>query len=247
MNFKLKGSCLIIIMVLLFSNYYLFYTDTFILESINIYDNKILNDDEIKEHLELNMKMNIFTYDKNYIEDNLKGHPIIKDSIIYVDNKNELGIKVLEREELVIIFSQNTYHYIDDEGFLLYDNTNYKENELIIVEGIDIYDSDIGLKLKSENENELNFIIEFIKAYNILESPPNLDGIFVEDNYITFNVEGNTYKISSRTDHINSIILLEELISYANEEGIEESIFIIKYDGYVIKKYDNIEKYDIIN
>ena len=215
----------IILFLLLISIVLILLSPLFNIKSIVVKNNNLVSKEEIISLSQINMDDNIFKYLNIDIMKNVEANPYIEEVNIIRKYPSQIIIEVQEREIEYILKINETYVYIDNQGYILeVTSEEYKSPEIIgykteakdILAGNRLIEEDL-LKLENINlisnyakENELN---DKILSYNI------------EDDTIAISLVGE--KVAYIEDFTNlNIKMLSLKVILERTEGKPGEIFL---------------------
>ena len=140
-------------------------TKNFQILEIDIYNNFILEKNEIKKDLSFLYNKNLIFLKSSGIEKKLTGKSFIKRLEIKKIYPNKLVIKVFEKEPIAIIIDKEKKFYLEKKIDLIEYKRLSKYSDLPI-----IYGDKKSFKILFENLKKVNFPIELIKNFYIFES-----------------------------------------------------------------------------
>ena len=132
---------------------------------IDIYNNFILEKNEIKKDLSFLYNKNLIFLKSSGIEKKLAGKSFIKRLEIKKIYPNKLVIKVFEKEPIAIIIDKENKFYLGKKIDLIEYKKLSKYSDLPIV-----YGDKKSFKILFENLKKVNFPIELIKNFYIFET-----------------------------------------------------------------------------
>ena len=140
-------------------------TNNFQIQEIDIYNNLILEKNEIKKDLSFLYNKNLIFLKSSGIEKKLAGKSFIKRLEIKKIYPNKLVIKVFEKEPIAIIIDKDNKFYLGKQIDLIEYKKLSKYSDLPI-----IYGDKKNFKILFENLKRINFPIELIKNFSLFES-----------------------------------------------------------------------------
>ena len=158
-----------LLLLFLFSTYNIKFNKTFFsnlqIKSITIENNKIINEEEIKEKLSFLYKTNFFFLRTKNIEKKLKEIQFIESYQIKKIYPNNLRIKIIEKKPIAIIQRMKQKKYFTDRGDLIDFRDIKKFKDLPIVFG----DEKSFLAFYSNLKN-INFPFKEIEKFYLFKS-----------------------------------------------------------------------------
>ncbi len=137
----------------------------FDLKKIDITNNTILSDKEIKKHLYSIYNKNLILLNSKEIELALRQNSFIEGFNIKKKYPNTLKIKVFEKKPIVILMNKKNKYYLSDKIDLIEFKNLQKYNDLPYVFG-----NKNDFKILYKKLNEINFPLGIIRKYTFFES-----------------------------------------------------------------------------
>ena len=137
----------------------------FNLKKIEIINNSILSDKEIKKHLHSIYNKNLILIKSKEIETALKQNSFIESFNIKKKYPNTLKITVFEKKPIVILMNKQNRSYLSDKIDLIEFRNLQKYKDLPYVFG-----NKNDFKVFYQNLKEINFPLNIIKKYTFYES-----------------------------------------------------------------------------
>lgn len=111
---------LILLLCIILTFYFLLYTDYFKIETIEVYENEHVPKEEIIRLSNLNIGMNIFKFNREKVEENIKKNSFIKDARIERKLSDTIHILITERKITSIVsYHDGTFLYLDEDGVVM--------------------------------------------------------------------------------------------------------------------------------
>lgn len=101
-------------------------------DNVYIVGIKHIKEEEVKNHIHFKKQDSIFKYSSREIFDSLKEHVWLKDIIVHKNFPNTLTIKILEKEEKVVLLEGNKLFFIEGDGNKICETPNKPKNLLMI-------------------------------------------------------------------------------------------------------------------
>ena len=163
-----KRLVIAIALLVLFSTYKpqkLFLINKFNIEIIEVENNLILKENEIKMDLAFLYDTNIFFLNKFDIENTFKKKGFIESFEIKKVYPNKLKIKIFEKKPILILQYKKKRYYISDNIELInyYDLEEYKNLPIV-------FGDKENFEIFYRNLNKINFPLNIIKNYFLFES-----------------------------------------------------------------------------
>lgn len=197
-------------------------------EMFNIIDIQISGNEQVMaEELEIDDKIgsNIFLLTKSQIRNDIKKNPYIKYVYIKKILPNKLVIKVEEREKAFMIKNDNTYIYLDKQGYIL-EKTEINFAKIIIL-GYTTNNFELGQRLNEKDLKKLEDIIRIIENCKEIEINDKITSINILDSgeYIVYIQEmKKMIYIGDTTNLANKMLYIKAILK--KEDGKEGKIFL---------------------
>jgi cell division protein FtsQ len=162
--------------LIVFGISYVFKSEFFNIEKVNVNGNNILSDDIIIKASSINIGENIFKISKSDVFDNIESLPYIKEVNMKRKLPDIINIDIIERKPIIQLKMLSSYIILDNEGFVL-EVADKKIDKLPSFVGFAIEEQEPGKNISSTdtgvkimeffNEDELIPIIYQMNAVNL--------------------------------------------------------------------------------
>lgn len=170
---------------------------------------------------------NIFKYSKRDIKNKIKENQYIDSVKIKRKLPNIIEISVKERKTTFIVEYNNTYAYINNQGYILELTTTKKEVPIIVGCLTKEEDLKVGSRLIEDDLNRLGVILRIMESANSNSIDSYITKIDITDsqNYtLLFETKGKIAYIGSGNNINDRMRYLKVILE--KEEGIEGEIFV---------------------
>lgn len=179
-----------IVGIILFISLVVMSLPVFRIETVIVSGNVELSKEEIVQTAEADTGTNIFAYISSKYEKKLMSVPIIKTANIQKIYPNKLSISVVERMPIgYIVYLENTYIAIDNEGVVL-DVSNSYNKQLPFIVGLKFNEFNLGQKLQVEDEQVFDDIVTLADAfskYDLISRDIKIDVSNLDDIHVYCN------------------------------------------------------------
>lgn len=181
---------LIIVVGILFIVLIIMSLPVFQIKTVVVSGNIDLSKAEIVQVAEADTGTNIFAYISNKYEKKLANIPIIKTANIQKIYPNKLSINIVERIPIgYVVYLENTYIAIDNEGVVL-DVSNSYNKQLPFIVGLKFKEFNLGQKLEVEDQQVFDDIVTLADAfskYELISRDIKIDVSNLEDIHVYCN------------------------------------------------------------
>lgn len=205
-----------------------FLSPIFTIKEVVILGTEKTNAQDLENMLEIEEGTNIFIENNGRIKDALKKNPYVDDVKVKRELPGKLIITVKEREISYIVKVDDSYAYINSQGYII----DTKKEALPGVIRLDGYETSIEsiiageklCKVDLSKLNDVSQIIKYAKNYDILSLITSINIKDSEDYILGLDQEGkkahigDTKKLNEKIQRIKAII--------AQEKGKEGEIFV---------------------
>ncbi len=217
-----RRKTIILVIVLLIAiisiSTYLFTSDTFKIQEINIQGYVEISQEQILNDSGLNIGDNIFIIPGIVTKVKLKKHGYAEDAKIIKEYPNAITIKIKERErEYQILTESGEYIYIDEQGYLLEHSIN--KLDLITITGMEVKIEDLedNKRLNQKDLEKMENVLQIreeTKKIGIYDQIEQIDTneeykIHLNQDSIIINL-GNATNLSNRMDYVKALLKKEE-------------------------------------
>lgn len=199
----------------------------FNIKEINVSNNNQINTETIISLSQLNLGQNIFKFNKNKVNKNIKTNAYIESVEIKRKLPNKVQIQIEERKQEYNVEFLNGYAYINNQGYIL--QISEEKQALPTIQGISTPDEQIveGNRLNSEDLEKLEVIIQIMnicKNYELDSKITNID-ISTKDEYTLYlEEEKKTIYLGDKSNLSNKMLYLQVIIE--ENRGKEGAIFV---------------------
>lgn len=199
----------------------------FNIEEIEVSNNDQINTETIISLSQLNLGQNIFKFNKNKINKNIKTNAYIESVEIKRKLPNKVQIQIEERKQEYNVEFLNGYAYINNQGYIL--QISEEKQSLPTIQGISTPDEQIveGNRLNSEDLEKLEVIIQIMnicKNYELDSKVTNID-ISTKDEYTLYlEEEKKTIYLGDKSNLSNKMLYVQVIIE--ENRGKEGEIFV---------------------
>ena len=199
----------------------------FNIKEINVSNNNQINTETIISLSQLNLGQNIFKFNKNKVNKNIKTNAYIESVEIKRKLPNKVQIQIEERKQEYNVEFLNGYAYINNQGYIL--EISEEKQALPTIQGISTPDEQIveGNRLNSEDLEKLEVIIQIMnicKNYELDSKITNID-ISTKDEYTLYlEEEKKTIYLGDKSNLSNKMLYVQVIIE--ENRGKEGAIFV---------------------
>ena len=199
----------------------------FNLKEINVSNNNQINTETIVSLSQLNLGQNIFKFNKNKVNKNIKTNAYLESVEIKRKLPNKVQIQIEERKQEYNVEFLNGYAYINNQGYIL--QISEEKQALPTIQGISTPDEQIveGNRLNSEDLEKLEVIIQIMnicKNYELDSKITNID-ISTKDEYTLYlEEEKKTIYLGDKSNLSNKMLYVQVIIE--ENRGKEGEIFV---------------------
>ncbi len=199
----------------------------FNIKEINVSNNNQINTETIISLSQLSLGQNIFKFNKNKVNKNIKTNAYIESVEIKRKLPNKVQIQIEERKQEYNVEFLNGYAYINNQGYIL--QISEEKQALPTIQGISTPDEQIveGNRLNSEDLEKLEVIIQIMnicKNYELDSKITNID-ISTKDEYTLYlEEEKKTIYLGDKSNLSNKMLYVQVIIE--ENRGKEGAIFV---------------------
>lgn len=199
----------------------------FNIKEIDVSNNEQIKTETIVSLSQLNLGQNIFKFNKNKVNKNIKTNAYIESVEIKRKLPNKVQIQIEERKQEYNVEFLNGYAYINNQGYIL--QISEKKQALPTIQGISTPDEQIveGNRLNSEDLEKLEVIIQIMnicKNYELDSKITNID-ISTKDEYTLYlEEEKKTIYLGDKSNLSNKMLYVQVIIE--ENRGKEGEIFV---------------------
>ena len=199
----------------------------FNIKEIDVSNNEQIKTETIVSLSQLNLGQNIFKFNKNKVNKNIKTNAYIESIEIKRKLPNKVQIQIEERKQEYNVEFLNGYAYINNQGYIL--QISEEKQALPTIQGISTPDEQIveGNRLNSEDLEKLEVIIQIMnicKNYELDSKITNID-ISTKDEYTLYlEEEKKTIYLGDKSNLSNKMLYVQVIIE--ENRGKEGEIFV---------------------
>lgn len=199
----------------------------FNIKEIDVSNNEQIKTETIVSLSQLNLGQNIFKFNKNKVNKNIKTNAYIESVEIKRKLPNKVQIQIEERKQEYNVEFLNGYAYINNHGYIL--QISEEKQALPTIQGISTPDEQIveGNRLNSEDLEKLEVIIQIMnicKNYELDSKITNID-ISTKDEYTLYlEEEKKTIYLGDKSNLSNKMLYVQVIIE--ENRGKEGAIFV---------------------
>ena len=187
----------------------------FNIKEIDVSNNEQIKTETIVSLSQLNLGQNIFKFNKNKVNKNIKTNAYIESVEIKRKLPNKVQIQIEERKQEYNVEFLNGYAYINNQGYIL--QISEEKQALPTIQGISTPDEQIveGNRLNSEDLEKLEVIIQIMnicKNYELDSKITNID-ISTKDEYTLYlEEEKKTIYLGDKSNLSNKMLYVQVII-----------------------------------
>ncbi|NLV76269.1 MAG: FtsQ-type POTRA domain-containing protein [Tissierellia bacterium] len=230
---------ILFILILSFAYLFIFKTDIFHIQNIQVIGNKKMTNDEILKASTYMKGENIFKISKKRGEENLERLPYIKEAKVNRKLPKSIIIHVEEREEVAIIPYIGAFVYIDEEGNILSIKEKIDQETLPQIFGIELVDVAPGENLfNGEKRQAYREFITLSKQSNLLKLMKYIN--LYDDNNIKIELIDGIKVAFGPLDNVKyKLSFLYEIIKDMEKKEVTvKQIFLNKGDNPIVVTED---------
>lgn len=199
----------------------------FNIKEIDVSNNEQIKTETIVSLSQLNLGQNIFKFNKNKVNKNIKTNAYIESVEIKRKLPNKVQIQIEERKQEYNVEFLNGYAYINNQGYIL--QISEEKQSLPTIQGISTPDEQIveGNRLNLEDLEKLEVIIQIMnicKNYELDSKVTNID-ISTKDEYTLYlEEEKKTIYLGDKSNLSNKMLYVQVIIE--ENRGKEGEIFV---------------------
>lgn len=225
---------LFVIVFLLWGLYNMLQSDLFNLKKIEVEGNIQLEDREIIKAAKLLPGKNIFKYNLNDIENNVKMHSYIKEVRIKRKIPSSMIIHVKERNEYAIIRYIDSYIYIDEEEVILKVTDSNQSSKLIVISGVEFESFEVGEHIHVNNHQQLAAVLDFVEAARITSIDKSISQINIAgENVRLLTIDGNEVLLGEEANPAYVAVALREVLEHLKMKNITNAVITMENDGQI--------------
>lgn len=212
-------------------------SDFFSVNNIKVTNNENLNKSYIKDLSEIVLGKNIFTYDIEQIELNIKKSPYISKVSVKRSFPKSLEIKIKEKDIFCVLNNGDDYCYIDNnlEYIDKIKEEDVKTDDLIVKMKFSIKSKKIYYERKKDKE-DLILLINNIKNQNLDKKMYQIN--LCEKNYIYMKTKGQIETVILRNKNIEKDTeKLAKVLLDLESQNIHYGKVDMTFDKYILYTY----------
>ena len=193
----------------------------FNIQEIEVSDNEQINTETIISLSQLNLGQNIFKFNKNKVNKNIKTNAYIESVEIKRKLPNKVQIQIEERKKEYNVEFLNGYAYINNQGYIL--QISEERQALPTIQGISTPDEQIveGNRLNDDDLEKLETVIQIMnicKNYDLDTKISSID-ITNKSNYIiNMDEEKKTIQLGNDSNLRNKILYVPAILTENKEK-----------------------------
>lgn len=209
----------------------------FNIEKIEVLNNVQISSDTIISLSQLYLGQNIFKFNKNKTEKNIKTNAYIENVKIERKFPNKIEIQVEERQRDYNVEFLNGYAYINKQGYIL--EKSQEKLDLPTIQGISTEEEQIveGNRLNSEDLEKLETVIQIMSTCKNYDLDTKVTTINIEnkDEYSLYmEEEKKTIYLGNKNNLSNKMLYVKTIIE--KNQGKEGYIYV---DGDTNNNFKN--------
>lgn len=208
--------------------FFILTSELFSVETVMVENNTVFSQEDIEKMSGITLGTNTFKIKTNDISQRIKDNPYIKDVQVKRKLPGGIAISIEERKEAASVFFLDQCVVLDEEGYVL--STVESNPYLTIIDGLKIKDFSIGEKLKIENQEVLDDVLNVIIKMNEYEL--FFKKIKIEDQQLNVAIYDKLFCKTNSDMLINNMQMLGEIIYDLHKKGIKRGIIRVGGDGY---------------
>ena len=199
----------------------------FNIKEIDVSNNEQIKTETIVSLSQLNLGQNIFKFNKNKVNKNMKTNAYIESVEIKRKLPNKVQIQIEERKQEYNVEFLNGYAYINNQGYIL--QISEEKQALPTIQGISTPDEQIveGNRLNSEDLEKLEVIIQIMNICKNYELDSKITNIYIstKDEYTLYlEEEKKTIYLGDKSNLSNKMLYVQVIIE--ENRGKEGAIFV---------------------
>jgi len=208
---------------------FLFTSSWFEITKININGNHFLDKDTIISQGGIKFSTNLFHFNIQEAGKKLLQNPWIEEVSIKKIFPNQLDINIKERRPAALLFADDSYYLVTEEGKILSIFKNFTNDfNLYIITGLDIGSKKVGEMIDKVEYNEAQRVISALE--NLFSGQFYKIQIISEEEFLLFHKNNRIkVRIESGDQLLNEWYLLESAIQKVEQEQIPIQEINMKY------------------
>ena len=199
----------------------------FNIKEIQVINNKQIATETIISLSQLQEGQNIFRFNRNKVEKEIKTNPYVEIAEIKRKFPNKIEISIKERQKNYNVEFLNGYAYINNQGYIL--EISEQKLDLPVIKGIETEQEQIvaGNRLNTHDLGKIEVVIQIMNICRNYELEKKVSSIDITDknNYIIYmEEERKTIYIGDGNNLNNKMLYVPAVIK--ENEGKEGNIYI---------------------
>lgn len=196
----------------------------FNIKEIDVSNNEQIKTETIVSLSQLNLGQNIFKFNKNKVNKNIKTNAYIESVEIKRKLPNKVQIQIEERKQEYNVEFLNGYAYINNQGYIL--QISEEKQALPTIQGISTPDEQIveGNRLNSEDLEKLEVIIQIMNICKNYELDSKITNIDISEYTLYLEEEKKTIYLGDKSNLSNKMLYVQVIIE--ENRGKEGAIFV---------------------
>jgi len=199
----------------------------FNIKEINVINCEQISQDTIISLSQLQIGQNVFRYNREKVENEIKTNPYINSVSIKRKFPNKIEITVEERQKNYNIEALNGYAYINNQGYIL--EISEQKIELPLIQGISTEIEQIvaGNRLKTDDLAKIEVVIQIMNICKSYEIDSKISTINISDktNYIIYmETEQKTIHLGDESNLSTKMLYVPVIL--AENQGKKGDIYL---------------------
>ena len=200
-------------------------SDLFNIKEIKVLNNNRITSEEIIKLSNIQVNENMFRFLKIKAKNNIKSNPYVENVKIHRKLNKTIEIDIIERIPTYMIEKDESYYYINNQGYILEQNS--ETIDAPIIEGFTTEELIPGNRIELADLKKLNIIIQIMQTAKSKEIAEKITTINVEsdlDYIISMEEEQKTIHFGSGTTINDKIIKIIPVLE--DNIGVPGEIFV---------------------
>lgn len=199
----------------------------FNIDEINVANNEQISNETIISLSQLQIGQNLFRFNKNKVEKELKTNPYIESADIRRKIPNKVEIIIEERKKNYNVEFLNGYAYINNQGYIL--EISEQKLDLPVIQGISTEADQIteGNRLNAQDLSKLETVIQIMNICKDYELDAKVSTIDITDknDYILYMEDENkTIHLGDESNLSNKMLYVPAILE--ENKGKEGTIYV---------------------
>ena len=187
----------------------------FNIKEINVLNNEQILTETIVSLSQLQIGQNIFRFNKNKVQNEIKTNPYIESVTIKRKIPNKVEITIEERKKNYNVEFLNGYAYINNQGYIL--EISEQKLDLPVIQGIstDVEDITEGNRLNTQDLNKLEIVIQIMnicKDYELDTKVSTIDITNKSDYILYMEEEKKIIHLGDETNLSNKMLYVPAIL-----------------------------------